>query len=378
MLVWGRITAQMSVGDVSRRLRVKPEKIHAWESGDALPTVKQLRRLARIYNQTFAAFYLPYPPKSNIPIPQDYRRHAGTTLVGLSPELALDIRTSWERREIILELHAEQAEAPKEFAATTDFTVDPEEIGLEIRNLLGISYGKQKEWQDPRISFNQLREALESIGVLVFQTTSIPVSEVRGYSLNETVLPVIVVNRKDSYSARSFTMMHELAHLMLRSGGLCDLVNNGEAPPESLRVEVFCNHVAGASLIPKDSFLSEPTVKQHDENSEWLDEDIKTLAQTYCASRETVIRRLLVLGLTTSAFYETKREQYQDEIKNLPKRKGFVTPSINLVSASGKPYVRAVLDAFYSERITSSDVVDYLGIRLKHLDQVAGMLGAES
>ncbi len=365
----------MSVEEVARKLRVKTEKIHAWESGDALPTVKQLRKLAKAYNQTFAAFYLPSPPKSNIPLPHDYRRHAGTTLVGLSPELALDIRTSWERREIVLDLYSEQGESPIEFTATTELTTDPEKTALEIRNLLGINYEKQKEWQDHRIGFNSLRESLELVGVLVFQTTGIPVSEVRGYSLNESALPVVVVNRKDSYSARSFTMLHELTHIMLRSGGLCDLTANSETPPEALKTEIFCNHVAGAALIPKDFFLNEPIVLKHNGSSQWLDEDIDTLSKIYCASRETVTRRLLVLGLTTSQFYESKRQQYQEELKSLPKRKGFVTPSINLVSASGKPYVRAVLDAFYSERITSSDVVDYLGIRLKHLDQIIGMLG---
>jgi len=378
MLIWARVTAQMSAEDVARRLHVKKEKFNAWESGEALPTVNQLRRLARIYNQTFAAFYLPSPPKSNIPFPKDYRRNAGTTLVGLSPELALDIRTSWERREIILDLYAEQQEVPIEFTKIIDLTDDPEKVGIEIRNLLDIDYKKQKKWQDYRIGFNSLRESLESIGVLVFQTTNIPVSEVRGYSLNETVLPVIVANRKDSYPARNFTMMHEFTHLMLRSGGLCDLVTNSEIQPESLKVEVFCNHAAGAALIPKDSFLREPIVRQHVRTLEWMDEEIETLSRTYCASRETVVRRLLILGLTSSVFYETKRHQYQDEIKSLPKRKGFVPPPVNLVSASGKPYVRAVLDAFYSDRITSSDVVDYLGIRLKHLDHVVDMLGQES
>jgi hypothetical protein len=85
----------------------------------------------------------------------------------------------------------------------------------------------------------------------------------------------------------------------------------------------------------------------------------------------------MVLGLATKQFYEVKRKQYQDELKYLPKRKGFVSPSVDLVSASGKPYVRTVLDAFFADRITASDVADYLGIRLKHLDQVASVVGTE-
>lgn len=114
--------------------------------------------------------------------------------MGLSPESALDICTSWERREIVLDLYSEQGESPKEFTATTELISDPESTALEIRNLLGINYEKQKEWQDHRVGFNSLRESIELVGVLVFPTTGIAVSEMRGYSLNESVLPVVVVN----------------------------------------------------------------------------------------------------------------------------------------------------------------------------------------
>jgi Zn-dependent peptidase ImmA (M78 family) len=153
---------------------------------------------------------------------------------------------------------------------------------------------------------------------------------------------------------------------------------DNEVTSDALRVEVFCNHVASAVLIPQDHFFREPIIQAHDPDLDWSEEEILALSRVYCASREAVVRRLLVLDLTTSQFYEAKRRQYQDEFKPPPKRKGFVPPSLDLVTASGKPYVRTVLDAFYSERITASDVSDYLGIRLKHLDQVASILGAES
>jgi hypothetical protein len=40
------------------------------------------------------------------------------------------------------------------------------------------------------------------------------------------------------------------------------------------------------------------------------------------------------------------------------------------VSSLGVPYVRAVLDALHSDRITLSDVSDYLGVRVKHLPKI--------
>lgn len=375
LLIWARTIARLKPEDVARKLGVKVEKFNSWESGNAQPTVKQLRRLAQIYHQTFAAFYLPAPPQSNYSIPHDYRRHVGKIITNISPELALDIRTSWERRDIVLDLFAEQGAAPPSFTATLNPKSSPELAGAEIRKLLGLTIEQQKEWRDNRIVFNWLRESIEAIGVLVFQSTKLQVNEIRGYSLDRTPLPIIVINRKDSYAGRSFTMLHELTHILMHNAGLCDLTNDEKTAPEDLKIEVFCNYVAGASLMPKDLLLTESAVAAHGSSVIWSDEEIKSLADTYGVSQEVVVRRLLILGLTTSGFYEAKRHQYQEALKRLPKQKGFVSPPVDAVSMSGKTYVRAVLDAFYSERITTSDAASYLGVKLKHLDYIANAVG---
>jgi hypothetical protein len=89
------------------------------------------------------------------------------------------------------------------------------------------------------------------------------------------------------------------------------------------------------------------------------------------------VRRLLTLGLTTKAFYEKKRRQYLEEFERRSKGKGFVSPARDAVSALGKPYVRLVLEAFRSLRVTANDVADYLGVRLKHLDAVGSAVESE-
>jgi Zn-dependent peptidase ImmA (M78 family) len=63
---------------------------------------------------------------------------------------------------------------------------------------------------------------------------------------------VVALNTRDAPQARTFTLLHELAHIALRTGeALCDLT---EQTPADARVEVFCNHVAGAALQPRDRF----------------------------------------------------------------------------------------------------------------------------
>ncbi|OLD88916.1 MAG: hypothetical protein DMD38_10110 [Gemmatimonadetes bacterium] len=370
LLIWGRKVARLTVEDAAKKTHVKAEQLEAWERGKGHPTVKQLRALAHVYQQSFAAFYLPVPPLEEVAVPPDRRRLPSDQLEQLSPAAALDLRTAWEHREIVLELLRDQGQTPIAVEAVASTDENPESVGEKVRKVLRISYEVQKEWRDKRVAFNAWRDAAGEAGVLVFQATNVPVAELRGYSISVDPLPVVVVNRKDSYAGRSFTLLHEMTHILLRSGGLCDL--EGEQA-----IEIFCNHAAGAALVPSGSLLKEQTVLAHGESPEWEDEEIEILAQTYSVSEEVLVRRLLTLRLTTKTFYEKKRRQYLDEFARLPKKKGFVSPAVDAVSALGKPYVRLVLDAFRSLKLTANDVADYLGVRLKHLDAVGHAVEGE-
>ncbi|MBT3302428.1 MAG: helix-turn-helix transcriptional regulator [Bacteroidetes bacterium] len=42
MLVWSRKTVKLTVELAAQKIGVKPEKLEAWEQGNAFPTVKRL------------------------------------------------------------------------------------------------------------------------------------------------------------------------------------------------------------------------------------------------------------------------------------------------------------------------------------------------
>ena len=62
----------------------------------------------------------------------------------------------------------------------------------------------------------------------------------RGFSIAARLLPAIVLNIKDSPYARVFTLIHELAHVILQEEGVCELYEDLGC------VEVFCNAVAAS------------------------------------------------------------------------------------------------------------------------------------
>jgi Zn-dependent peptidase ImmA (M78 family) len=380
MLAWARVSAGHSIEDAAKSLKVPVEKLIRWEAGEQHPTVVQLKRIANFYKQSFAAFYLRDVPPVFEPPMKDFRRLPGETHREVSPELRFDTRQALERREIFMELLEEQQENAPTFPLQSTIRKSPDVLSEEVRANLAISIGQQLGWRDERVAFNAWREAVESLGTLVFQATRIGLSEMRGYSIAEFPLPVIVVNRKDSYAGRSFTLLHELIHLVIRSSGVCDLETRPDRPSEEQRVEVFCNHVAGATLVPAEVLLSNRVVAKN-RGPTWRLEDLADIARTFSVSREMILRRLLTCGRTTQSLYMQVRQLLQREHERRQKEKakstGFVTKDRDAVSALGKPMVRLVLASLEAEQITPNDVSDYLGVRLKHLPKIAEAVGME-
>ena len=368
LLVWARKSAGMTLDDAAQKLHISSEALKAWERGSTL-TTKQLRKAARVYRQSFAAFYLDAAPEPFVPPVRDYRRLPEALQGKLSPELFLDVRSALDHREQFLELLERQEIAVTEFSRETSLSEDPEKLSQELRKWLNISLDRQVQWRDTRIGFNHWRESIESKGVLVLQTKGIPLSEMRGYSLAQFPLPIIVLNRKDAYAGRSFSLIHESVHLMLRTSGLCDLEIRENGSSKDTKVESFCNAVAGATLVPRAAFLATTIVRRH-KGEAWENGELEKLGKEFSVSREVIIRRALNFNLTTRDFYERKLEEFRREYEKRPKTEGFVPPHIDAISLSGKPFTRLVLNSFLSEHITASDVSNYLSIKLKHLEKV--------
>ncbi|MGI8785344.1 MAG: ImmA/IrrE family metallo-endopeptidase [Acidobacteriota bacterium] len=183
-------------------------------------------------------------------------------------------------------------------------------------------------------------------------------------------LPVVAVNIKDSVFGRVFTMIHELTHILLNTGGICDLEEETETEQEAL--EIFCNHVAGAVIAPSDVLLSSPMVAGAHEPRPWPDEVIKQLSGNLNASRETVLRRLLILNLTPPVHYREKRRQFAVEHAErvAAQPAGFAPHHRVQLSGAGPLFTQLLLEAFNRERITASDVSDFLSIQVKHLAEI--------
>ena len=295
---------------------------------------------------------------------QDDFRHVPDKIEGsLTPELRLEIRRARNRRGLALDLYQELEIPPPVFEAVTTLQTDVSKVAGQIRSFLQTTAEKQFKLSTEYEAYNFWRDAIETSGVLVFQG-SLPLQEMRGFSLAEFPLPVITINSKDHPFGRIFTLIHELTHIMLRSAGVCNLRDGDE-------VEVFCNAVAGETLVPSQLLKNEPLFKEHAGKAEWSDDSVKTLASRYAVSREVVLRRLLSLGIISNGFYQRKREalikEYAAQVR---KSAGGPSQEAMAIGRAGKSFSRLVIDSYRQEKISPVDASQYLGIKIKYLEKV--------
>jgi Zn-dependent peptidase ImmA (M78 family) len=385
ILIWARESAGFTLEEVESASGLS--KIREWEkSGDVQPTINQLRTLARKYKRPLAVFYLQERP-TDFQVISDLRRLPGEGMRRISPQLHLQIRAAQERREIALDLLEEVGDEVPELPLSATLDDDPKTLGAKVRALLRVTEAAQRGWRDNREAFNAWRAHIEAAGVLVFQMDKVGTNEASGFALSETKLPVIAVNRADVLSRRTFSLLHEFAHLILSASGVSEFYIDVERPPEEQQIEVWCNAVAAATLFPKKMFLGEAVIKAHAEAKRiWSEDEIDKLADIFSMSKVSIVRRLLTLGLTDRRFYKQKEQEYADAYAEYLKRKkardskkefgGRNMPN-EALSLLGRNYIRMVLAPYHSDRITLRDVSAYLNLKTRHIPKVEQVLLSE-
>ncbi len=371
VLAWARDVAGYDLEEAARKIGVGAQKLQAWESGDEKPTVNQLRNIANVYKRPTATFYLAVAPIER-PSITDFRLLSTATFTR-TPVLNSEIRHARHRRDIALELTAQLGEEPLNFRLQADMHEEPEALASKIRGALGVTLSSQLAWPDHYTALRAWIRAIESLGVFVFQVKNVELSDMRGFSLSERPFPVIGINGKDSPRGRVFSLLHELVHVALDDGGVCNL-RESEATEHHL-IERYCNRVAGEILVPKESLLNENIVINH-HGMEWEDWQLKNLANRYMASQEVILRRLLTFNKITAAFYGIKHNEYEsfqqskaDESKS---DAGFAIPYFRIIMRDNGPtYTNLIITAFNNDTIGPRDLSDFLGgIKLDHIPKI--------
>lgn len=365
LISWVRNETKVPIEDIASSVGVTVSQILEWEEGKSAPTIRQLRLVAKKCRVPFAAFYLSEPPEIKIPKIRDYRN------IGLSLEhadshiLHFEIRHALDIRSIITELSGNEI-AVDIWPSTSIRDSNIEQLAGTIRKILNIDFELQKKWRDPRVAYNFCRDAFEKNNVLVFQTSELDTGSFRALSIYFNKFPVIILNRKDSYSGRMFSMFHELIHICMRSSGICDMSPNDLMIETDRTIEIFCNAVASEIFVPNRLFMAHDLVKN---NSSYSERIMELIAKDFCCSKEVIARKLLESKLIDREYYESIRERsISDYLTHIKKKGGFVPPAVDIVSLIGRRPLIELMVAVDSGKINSNEFSEYTGIKIKHLE----------
>jgi transcriptional regulator with XRE-family HTH domain len=192
VLRWARESIDLPPVAASRKIGLPDERVEAWESGDEVPTIAQLRKAAEVYKRTLAVFFLAEPP-ADFDTLRDFRRLDGVDAGAWSPALHDDFRRAHEQRNALLELaELDDVEPPTDWRIDRLPTYDEEIAKAGRARLLGIGPLVLPAAGDrPYDHLNTWVAALETAGVLVMATSGgrVPVAEMRAFSLYFDTVP---------------------------------------------------------------------------------------------------------------------------------------------------------------------------------------------
>lgn len=368
MLVWAREQAGYSLEQAAGRLKQPLEKLASWEEGKARPSLRQAEHLAAVYHRPFTGFYLKEPPIT-VPLASEYRRLPGVTPGKETPGLRLALRELRRRQAIALELMEENEDEVPRFTLTACAGEPPEAVGARLRERLGVSLDTQRAWRDSCQAWRVWRDHAEALGLLVFQVPGVPLPEMRGIALFRDPLPVIGINSHDHIASRPFTLLHEVAHLMLQHGGDERVAAEETGPPARVaELERFADAVAAATLMPATALLAEPLIRGHGASQEWTADDVVRLARTYRVSPVAMLTRILTLKLTSWDFYRRWRAEWERQWENRPKHEATGGPSRveTLLSRVGPSFAALILDSLERDLISPLAAADAFNLKFHH------------
>ena len=376
LLLWACERNGKTVDEFSERF----PKLSSWIEKGIKPKLKELEDFARVTHTPFGYFFLSDPPDEHLPI-SDFRTIEDLKIAKPSPNLietiyAMQRRQDW-LREYLIRYQAE----PLEYVGSASLNDNPEHVGNEIRQRLGLEKGwssEVKTWMDSIREFHRL---IEHIGVypvinsVVGNNTrrKLDVAEFRGFALSDSYAPLIFVNGSDAKSAQIFALAHELAHIWLNKSGLSgfkDLFPAGESYSSGSEVEKWCNIVAAELLVPKHELnkLRDSFINEH--------YDITKIAYGFRVSPIVLARRALDLKLLDkiSFFKFYNHHKSLEAAKSSADKKGGSFYQ-NMNPRVGKSFAAKVMADAIEGNTSFKEAYDLIGLRGSTFQKYAEILG---
>ena len=372
------ICSQIGVTTVflSQRTGHPEGKISAWLDfdNDAFPTINQAKSLAKVLKVPFAGLYM---NKVNLPLKHLPSLRNLRTLPYACPlddsalNLAVieliryhDFLTSSEEE---MNIHT----IPLSLPAISD-DAGAADYAKTIREYFELELHVQFKLGSARQFYLYVREKIESKGIFVHCFTGVDVEIARGIAIYNETTPIIGINDNDRYPAKTFSLIHELVHILKHQSTLC---NEMFSSFSSQTEEVFCNAVAGEVLVPAaalGAFLSAKKI------ADITLDDIDTMAKRFNISKEVITRRLYDTKRFSKDEYDTFTSEIRQiflqerEIEKIARQEGsgktvYTNVCRGAVDKTSPTICRLLLIGYSDGYFSKQEVSGLLGIKEKHI-----------
>ena len=367
--------ARARLGSAASALSERFPRLHAWESGEERPTLRQLQQFAKAARVPLGYLFLNQPPEEDIPIP-DFRTAAGDSPQRPSPDLLETIYTMQQRQSWLREILSEDDAAPLELVGSARLSDRPDAVGREMRRIVGLGEGWASSVRSWREAVGELRRAIEAIGVMAVINSvvgnnthrKLDVSEFRGFALSDSLAPLIFVNGADAKSAQMFTLAHELAHIWLGREGVSGFEG---LFPNGSEVEEFCNKAAAEFLVPASELKA---MWNHAKRTE---QPFETVARHFKVSPIVAGRRAMDERLVDRDTFFDFYHEYIEREQHKATGSGGGDFYSNQNSRVGEFFAAQVVKAALEGRIGFKEAYDLTGLRGGSFQEYAGRLGFE-
>lgn len=325
ILSWARETAGLSPEEAAPKLGLKSnakasatEKLLQAENGKRPVSLGMLEKAATAYRRSLISFYLPQPPARG-ERGDDYRTIAGAPSPRDDAVVDALIRDLRARQQLVREVLLEDEDSTAlDFVASSHLSDGVQEVVARIRSKLRVTVAEQRKANGPAALFNLLRAAAENAGAFVLllgdlgsHHSDISEETFRGFAIADDIAPFVVINDNDAAPARSFTLLHELAHIWIGATGVSGPLQGIPANT----TERFCNEVAGEFLLPPEAIAGIAYDKAL--NFQLALSVTNDVARAWNVSQGVVTYRLLTKGLISNqiatALFRTFSDRWRAE-----------------------------------------------------------------
>ena len=386
ILVWARETAGLEPEEAADRLGfIKPsneesaaQRLLAFESGERKPTRNQLLKFAAVYRRPLLTFYMKKPPMRG-DRGEDFRQTASRVSRrdnSLLDALLRDIRARQEMVKSLLEDEEETHDLP--FVGSAAVDQGPKAVAASIVATLDFDHQRRESRRgDADSLFKTLRRRAESVGVFVLLMgdlgsyhTALGAEVFRGFVISDRIAPFVVINDQDARAARSFTLIHELAHLWLDESGVSGAPSPDAPRSHQDQIERFCNDVAGEFLLPTIALRKQPARPDAGDRQGAAD-FIQALAEDWSVSEPMVAYRLNRIGLVETAIYRELVEIYASRWQQYRRRQrehdrdseGGPNPYVVKRSKLGNALLDVVRRTLRDNTLTHTKAAKLLGVK---------------